>query len=399
MNNQIMKGVRVLDLTNVLAGPFATLHLALLGAEVIKIERPGSGDLARKLGTMTELNEQLMGTSFLAQNSNKKSVTLNTKSPEGKQIFRKLVKDADVLVENFRPGDMDRLELGYDILKEINPGLIYCAISGFGQSGPDAKKPAYDQIIQGLSGEMAVNGDERLNPLRAGFPVCDTVGGLNGAFAIMAALFHRERTGEGQFIDIAMLDSIMPLMGWVAANLLIADREPVPMGNDNFTAAPSGVFSTGDGHINIAANKQEQWESVCDVLGLGELKTDPRFQKRDIRKQNRKQLTPLLEVKLAERGTDEWVELLNANGVPSGAILSLRDALQQPQIKHRETLKDVLVDGIGSIPLFNLTAKFEQTPGDITSPPPRLSAHTAEVLAGIGINEDELAELKTKNVI
>jgi len=399
MSEQMLKGVRVLDLTNVLAGPFATLHLALLGAEVIKIERPGSGDLARKLGTLSELNEQLMGTSFLAQNSNKKSVTLNTKSPEGKEIFKKLAKDADVLVENFRPGVMDRLELGYDVLKEINPGLIYCAISGFGQTGPDAHKPAYDQIIQGLSGEMAVNGDERLNPLRAGFPVCDTVGGLNGAFAIMAALFHRERTGEGQFIDIAMLDSIMPLMGWVAANLLIAKQDPVPMGNDNFTAAPSGVFRTGDGHINIAANKQEQWESVCDVLGLPELKTDERFEKRDVRKQNRKELTPLLEAKLKERGTQEWVELLNANGVPSGAILSLEDALRQPQIKHRETLKDVPLEGIGTIPLFTLTAKFDKTPGDITAPPPRLSAHTAEVLAGIGITNEELAALKTKQVI
>jgi len=399
MSEQILKGVRVLDLTNVLAGPFATLHLALLGADVIKIERPGSGDLARKLGTLSELNEQLMGTSFLAQNSNKKSVTLNTKSPEGKEIFKKLVKDADVLVENFRPGVMDRLELGYETLKEINPRIIYCAISGFGQTGPDAHKPAYDQIIQGLSGEMAVNGDERLNPLRAGFPVCDTVGGLNGAFAIMAALYHRERTGQGQFIDIAMLDSIMPLMGWVAANLLIAKKEPVPMGNDNFTAAPSGVFSTRDGHINIAANKQEQWESVCDGLGLPELKTDPRFQKRDIRKQNRMELTPLLEAKLAERGTQEWVELFNANGVPSGAILSLEDALKQPQIEHRETLKDVPVEGIGTIPLFTLTAKFDQTPGDITSPPPRLSAHTAEVLAGIGIAEDELVDLKAKHVI
>jgi formyl-CoA transferase len=399
MNKQIMQGVRVLDLTNVLAGPFATLHLALLGAEVIKIEKPGSGDPARKRGTLTELNEQSMGTSFLAQNSNKKSVTLNTKSAEGKEIFKQLVKTADVLVENFRPGVMDRLGLGYDILKEINPGLIYCAISGFGQTGPDANKPAYDQIIQGLSGEMAVNGDERLNPLRAGFPVCDTVSGLNGAFAIMAALYHRERTAEGQFIDIAMLDSIMPLMGWVAANLLIGDREPVPMGNDNFTVAPSGVFRTGDGLINIAANKQEQWESVCDVLGLPELKTDERFEKREIRTQNRKQLTPLLEVKLVDRGTSDWVELLNANGVPSGAILSLRDALQQPQIKHRQTLKDVAVDGIGTIPLFTLTAKFDQTPGQITSPPPRLSAHTAEILAGIGISGNELAELKTKNVI
>jgi len=399
MSEQILKGVRVLDLTNVLAGPFATLHLALLGAEVIKIERPGSGDLARKLGTVSELNEQLMGTSFLAQNANKKSVTLNTKSPEGKEIFKKLAKNADVLVENFRPGVMDRLGLSYDILKEINPALIYCAISGFGQTGPDADKPAYDQIIQGLSGEMAINGDERLNPLRTGFPVCDTVGGLNGAFAIMAALYHRERTGEGQFIDVAMLDSIMPLMGWVAANLLIAKREPVPMGNDNFTAAPSGVFRTKDGYINIAANKQEQWESVCDALRLPELKTDTRFQKRDVRKQNRKELTPLLEVKLAERGTNEWVELLNANGVPSGAILSLEDALKQPQIKHRETLKDVPVDGIGTIPLFTLTAKFEQTPGDITSPPPRLSAHTAEVLTGIGVTKDELVALKAKHVI
>ncbi len=399
MSEQMLKGVRVLDLTNVLAGPFATLHLALLGAEVIKIERPGSGDLARKLGTLTELNEQLMGTSFLAQNANKKSVTLNTKSPEGKEIFLKLVKDADVLVENFRPGVMDRLGLSYDILKEINPGLVYCAISGFGQTGPDAHKPAYDQIIQGLSGEMAVNGDERLNPLRAGFPVCDTVGGLNAAFAIMAALYHRERTGQGQFIDIAMLDSIMPLMGWVAANLLIAKREPQPMGNDNFTAAPSGVFITKDGHINIAANKQEQWESVCDVLDLPGLKSDPRFQERDIRKQNRKALTPLLEAKLIERGTQDWVELLNANGVPSGAILSLEEALKQPQIKHRQTLKDVAIDGIGSVPLFTLTAKFDQTPGDITSPPPRLSAHTAEVLASIGIEEDKLADLTARHVI
>jgi len=399
MSAQIMDGVRVLDLTNVLAGPFATLHLALLGAEVIKIERPGSGDLARKLGTMTELNDQNMGTSFLAQNANKKSVTLNTKDPEGKAIFLELVKTADVLVENFRPGVMDRLGIGWDVLKRMNPRLIYCAISGFGQTGPDAFKPAYDQIIQGLSGEMSVNGDERLNPLRTGFPVCDTVGGLNAAFAIMAALYHRERSGEGQFIDIAMLDSIMPLMGWVAANLLIAGKEPVPMGNDNFTAAPSGVFKTGDGYINIAANKQEQWEAVCDVLELPELKTDPRFEKRDTRKQNRKLLTPLLEARLVQRPTEEWVEVLNAKDVPSGAILSLADALQQPQVKHRETLKNVAVEGIGNIPLFNLTAKFEKTPGDITAPPPRLSAHTAEVLAGIGIDENKLAALKAKHVV
>ncbi|OGF14426.1 MAG: CoA-transferase [Candidatus Eisenbacteria bacterium RBG_16_71_46] len=399
MSQSLLSGIRVLDLTNVLAGPFCTLHLALLGAEVIKIENPKDGDLARKLGIVPELNEQLMGTSFLAQNANKKSVTLNTKSPEGKEIFKKLVKTADVLVENFRPDVMGRLGLGWDVLKEINPRLVYCAISGFGQTGPDAFKPAYDQIIQGLSGEMAVNGDERLHPLRAGFPVCDTVGGLNGAFGIMAALYHRERTGEGQFIDVAMLDSIMPLMGWVAANLLIGHQQPVLMGNDNFTAAPSGTFRTQDGYINIAANKQEQWEAVCDVLGVPGLKTDPRFQKRDVRKKHRGELTPLLEAKLAERGTREWVDLLNAKNVPSGEILSLEDALRQPQIRHRQTLKQVPVEGIGTVPLFGLTAKFEKTPGDITAPPPRLAAHTAEVLATVGVSAEELATLKSKGIV
>jgi crotonobetainyl-CoA:carnitine CoA-transferase CaiB-like acyl-CoA transferase len=399
MSQPMLSGVRVLDLTNVLAGPFATLHLALLGAEVIKIENPKDGDLARKLGIVPGLNDQLMGTSFLAQNANKKSITLNTKTQEGKEIFRRLVKTADVVVENFRPDVMGRLGLGYPALREINPRLVYCAISGFGQTGPDAFKPAYDQIIQGLSGVMAVNGDERLNPLRAGFPVCDTVGGLNAAFAVMAALYHRERSGEGQFIDIAMLDSIMPLMGWVAANLLIGGQQPVLMGNDNFTAAPSGTFRTRDGYINIAANKQEQWEALCDVLGVPELKTDERFQKRDVRKKNRDALTPLLETKLAVRPTDEWVEALNARDVPSGAILGLEDALHQPQARHRGVLEEVPVEGVGAVRLFGLTAKFEKTPGGINAPPPRLGAHTAEVLTGIGVTADELAALKAKGAI
>ena len=211
---------------------------------------------------------------------------------------------------------MTRLGLGYPVLAEINPRLVYCGISGFGQTGPDADKPAYDQIIQGLSGAMDVNGDERLHPLRAGFPVCDTVGGLNAAFAILAALYHRERTGEGQMIDVALLDSIMPLMGWVAANLLIGGQAPVPMGNDNFTAAPSGTFRTQDGHVNIAANKQEQWEALAEVIGAPELKEDPRFKERDERKKNRKALTPLVEEKLAQKPTAHWVEALNARDVP-----------------------------------------------------------------------------------
>jgi CoA:oxalate CoA-transferase len=396
---QALQGVRVLDMTNVLAGPFATLHLALLGAEVIKIENPTDGDLARKLGNVPKLNQQLMGTSFLAQNSNKKSLTLNLKAPEGKEIFKKLVATADVLVENFRPDVMKRLGLPYPGLAEVNPRLIYCAISGFGQTGPDALKPAYDQIIQGLSGVMAINGDERLNPLRAGFPVCDTVGGLNAAFAVLAALFYRERTGEGQFIDVALLDSIMPLVGWVAANLLIGKQQPVLMGNDNFTAAPSGTFVTRDGYINIAANKQEQWETVADLLGVPELKTDPRFQERDNRKKNRKALTPLLEAKLKEKDTAYWVELLNKNDVPSGEILGLEAALNQPQVQHRQTLQNVTVNGVGELRLFGLSAKLEKTPGGIQSPPPRLSAHTNEILGALGYSEADLKRLKEAHVI
>jgi crotonobetainyl-CoA:carnitine CoA-transferase CaiB-like acyl-CoA transferase len=399
MNRALLDGIRVVDLTNVLAGPFATLHLALLGAEVIKVENPKDGDLARKLGIVPELNDQLMGTSFLAQNANKKSLALNTKAPEGKDIFKRLAATADVVVENFRPDVMPRLGLGYETLAAINPRLIYCAVSGFGQTGPDALKPAYDQIIQGLSGVMAINGDERLNPLRCGFPVCDTVGGLNAAFAIMAALYHRERTGEGQFIDVGMLDSIMPLMGWVAANLLIGGQQPVLLGNDNFTAAPSGTFKTKDGYINIAANKQEQWEALCDVLGVAELKTDPRFQKRDARKKNRKALTPLLEARLAECPTAVWVERLNARDVPSGAILSLEAALSQPQVVHRHVLEEIAVAGVGPVRLFGLTAKFSRAPGAVTAAPPRLGADTDAVLGALGIGAEERAALRAKGVV
>ena len=246
---------------------------------------------------------------------------------------------------------------------------------------------------------MAVNGDERLSPLRTGFPVCDTVGGLNAAFAVMAALFHRERTGQGQFIDVALLDSIMPLMGWVAANLLIGGEQPVLMGNDNFTAAPSGTFRTQDGHINIAANKQEQWEAVCDVLAVPELKSDPRFQERDTRKKNRKLLTPLLEAKLTQEPTGFWVEALNAKDVPSGDILSLEDALRQPQVQHRQVLQKVSVAGVGEVEVFGLTALFEKTPGSVEAPPPTLGQHNQAIYGALGLSEAELSELKSKGII
>ncbi len=215
----------------------------------------------------------------------------------------------------------------------------------------------------------------------------------------MAALYHRERCGEGQFIDIAMLDSIMPLMGWVAANLLIGNQQPVLMGNDNFTAAPSGTFRTQDGYVNIAANQQKQWEDLADSLGVPELKTDPRFQERDARKANRKQLTPLLEAKLTQQSTIHWVDVLNDKGIPTGDIFGLEKALLQPQSEHRQVIASVKEEGIGDIKLFNLTAKFSKTPAKIEAPPPRLSAHTGEILKGLGYKDDDIKALKEKGAI
>src|SRR5690606_35261179 len=225
-----------------------------------KVESPDGGDLARQLGADASLNKAYLGASFLAQNGSKRSIVLNLKDEQDVAVFKKLVATADVVLENFRPGVMDRLGLGYEVLKSIKPDLVYCAISGFGQEGPLAAAPAYDQIIQGLSGLMSITGDAQSAPLRVGYPLCDTLGGMTAAFSICAALVRRSQSGEGALLDVSMLDSTLVSMGWIVSNLLIAGQQPLPMGNENFTAAPSGTFSTGDGPINIAANKQQQFE-------------------------------------------------------------------------------------------------------------------------------------------
>ena len=399
MTQPILAGLKVLDLTNVLSGPFASMQLALLGAEVIKVENPKGGDPARRQGPDPELNRKQMGTGFLAWNANKKAISLNLKSGQGRALFQRLAADADVLVENFRPGVMDRLGLGYPVLSEANPRLIYCAISGYGATGPDAMNPAYDQIIQGNSGCMVLNGDARLNPLRAGFPICDTVGGLSAAFAVMAALYHRLATGAGQFIDISMQASMLPMLGWAASNLLIGHQEPVPMGNHNFNNAPSGTFRTQDGSMNIAANEPVQWETLCTELGVPELITDPRFQERDGRREHREELTLLLEAKLAQSPTATWVARLNAAGVPSGSIFGLERALRQRQIVHRGLLQKTDAPGVGEIEVFGLSPLFGQGGGQVSTPPPTLGQHNAEVYGRLGLLEADLAELKAAGVI
>ncbi len=379
---QLLKGIRILDLTNVLAGPFCGYQLALLGADVIKIESPDGGDLARQLGADAGLNAQFMGASFLAQNAGKRSVVLDLKAAEDKAAFESLVATADVVLENFRPGVMDRLGLGYQQLKSRRPKLVYCAISGFGQAGPLAKAPAYDQIIQGLSGLMSITGDTESAPLRVGYPVCDTIGGLTAAFAICAALVQCAATGEGTFLDVAMLDSTLVSMGWVVSNLTIAGQAPMPMGNENFTASPSGTFAAADGPINIAANKQEQFETLCDLLDMASLKADPRFAERESRKLHRKQLHTLIEAGLAAASAADWEARLNAAGVPAGRVLDVESALAQPQVRHRQLLMDMpmTLDGHGSVRLVRGGFQVNGQLIGPSTPPPRLGEHTAVVL-------------------
>jgi CoA:oxalate CoA-transferase len=391
----LLAGTRVLDLTNVLAGPFCCYQLAQLGAEVIKVEVPGTGDLARQLGADPELNRRGMGASFLAQNAGKRSITLNLKSAKGRAAFVRLVTTSDVVVENFRPGVMERLGLGYGALKVAKSDIVYCAISGFGQDGPLKFNPAYDQIIQGLCGVMSVTGDAQSAPLRVGYPVADTMGGMTAAFAIAAALFRRERTGEGEFIDVSMLESSLVAMGWAVSNWLIAGVKPQPMGNENMTASPSGTFRTGKGLLNIAANKQEQFETLARLIGREDLVTDPRFAGREERKRRRFELNREIELALAARSAQDWSVLLNQHGVPAGEVLDVPAVLAHPQVIERKLVKTFdAVPGVDR-PVRVVRSGFRLASGDPQphSAPPALGADTEAVLADLGFSKREAAEL------
>ena len=394
----MLSGIRVLDMTNVLAGPFCCHQLAHMGAEVIKIEAVGRGDLARQLGSDKKLSAAKMGISFLAQNSGKKSLSLDLKSEDGKAIFQRLLATADVLVENFRPGVMARLGQDYERLKQSHPQLIYCAISGFGQTGPMSKRPAYDQIIQGLSGVMSITGNPEDDPLRVGYPLADTIGGLTAAMAISAAL---NKTPRGQFIDVSMLDSVLATMGWVVSNYLIGGVEPAKHGNENVTSAPSGTFRTGDCLLNIAANEERQWQSLISHLGCEHLAEDARFETRNDRKAHRAELTGELEIWLAGKSAKQWESELTSLGVPVGIVMSVPDILENEHTNHRGLLADFDdVAGIDrDISVVRTGFQTDGMPMKVSSPPPALGQHNEDLLRELGYDDDAIDMFRTKGVI
>ena len=394
-----LSGIRVLDLTNVLSGPFCCHQLAHFGAEVIKIEVPGRGDLARQLGADPELNAADMGVSFLAQNAGKKSLTLNLKSPSGVDLLKRLTATADVVVENFRPGVMDRLGVGFDDLAPLNPRLVYCAISGFGQDGPMRSMPAYDQIVQGLSGVMSVTGDAETAPLRVGYPVSDTIGGMTAAFAICASLAGpREKP---VFLDISMLEATLATMGWVVSNWMIAGQRPAAHGNENTTSAPSGAFRARDAALNIAANKDEQWRLLCEELERPDLLADPDYATRETRKTNRHALRAEIERSLAAGDAADWVARLSRRGIPAGEILTVPETLAHPQVAGRGMIAEFEeVPGVGRpIRTVRTGIKVNGTPPSVDTPPPVLGRDTVDILEELGITAEEIERLRQEGAI
>jgi crotonobetainyl-CoA:carnitine CoA-transferase CaiB-like acyl-CoA transferase len=394
--------VRVLDLTTVLAGPYAGYQLSLLGADVIKLERPDGGDLSRELGPAGSLAEIRMGSSFLAQNAGKRSVTVNLKTEGGKQVFARLLAGADVLLENMRPRVLERLGFSWERMREINPRLVYCALSGFGATGPISGRPAYDQIIQGLSGMANVTGHPDGDPVRVGFPVCDTTGGLAAALAVCAGLVGRARTGEGCLLDVSMLDTALSALGWVVSDYLIGGRHPDRIGNENPTASPSGAFRTADGELVIAANTQVQFEAICHVLDRPELVGDRRFGTREDRLRHRVELRVELERTLTGAPALEWEALLAGAGVPAGRVLAVTDALTQDQVAARELVQEVDVGGSAgprSVPILANGIHVDGRAPTPSAPPPRLGEHTDALLASLGYSSHEVAQLRAEGSV
>jgi len=391
------EGIKIIDITHVLAGPFAAYQLGLLGADVIKVEHPTDYDQSRDSGGDRALNKQKMGTGFLTQASNKRAITLNLKHEKGREILKRLVKDADVLVENWRSGAFPALGLGWNDLSPLNPRLIYCSMTAFGQDGPRGVQTAYDQLIQATSGMMAMTGTPEVNPIKTGAPVIDYATGTMCAFAISSALFQRERTGRGQYVDSAMLDVSLMLMGSHITSYLRTGHEPKPKGN-RMDRASSQLYEAKDAPLMIAAGNRGQHERLFRAVGRPDIAAQSSH---DEREEMYDKQTEELQKIIEQRTADEWEQYLQGSHVPAGRVRTLSESLADPQLKARNVLhRHEKIEGIeGPVTVPLAAFKFADGGPSIETPPPRLGQHTDEVLASLGYSKQEVAKLREDGAI
>jgi formyl-CoA transferase len=401
---QPLEGVRVVDLSRALAGPYCTMMLGDLGADVIKVERPGRGDESRGWGPpfVGQPYGPYSGESayFIAVNRNKRSVTVNLKSPEGQEIVRRLAGVSDLLVENFRTGALDRMGLGYDDLQAVNRGLVYCSISGYGRTGPYAERPGYDFVIQAEGGLMGITGPEEGPPYRVGVPIIDITAGMFAASASLAALHARDRTGEGQLVDVSLLDASAALLTNVASNYLVGGESPRRLGNAHPNIAPYEAFQARDRWFALAAANQRQWAILCRVIDRADLENDPRFATNQARVANRPALLEALGEVFVERDADEWLAKLRESGLPCGPINTVADVFEHPQAEARGLELVAEHSTAGSVRTTGFPYALSKTPVDVRQAPPLLGEHTDEVLTDLlGYSALEVADLKERGVV
>ena len=398
--------IRVLDLTRVLAGPWCAQTLADFGADVIKVERPGAGDDTRHWGPPYLKTPDGADTAeaayYLAANRNKRSVTVDIATPEGQRIVRELAAQSDVVLENYKAGQLKKYGLDYESLREVKPDLVYCSVTGFGQTGPYASRAGYDFIFQGMGGLMSITGErDELpggGPQKVGIAVTDVMAGMYASLAITAALLHRERSGVGQYIDMALLDTIVAFGANQISNYFHSGRIPERWGNAHPNLLPYEVFPTADGHLILGAGNDSQWESLCAAAGHPELASDPRFKTMPDRIRNRKALIPLLQDIIRQRPSRDWIERFDAANVPCGPINNYKEVFENPQVRHRGLRID-MPHPLGSVPGVASPMRFSDTPVEYQAAPPLLGQHTREVLSCLlGMGDEELDRLAARKI-
>ncbi len=391
-----LTGIKVLDLTRVLAGPYSTMILGDLGAEVIKVEAPGGSDDTRYWGPPFKGTESAY---YLCANRNKRAITLNLKTEEGRAVLKKLIERSDVVIENFKSGTMERWGLGYDELKTLNPKVIHCSITGFGQNGPYQNLPGYDFIIQAMSGLMSITGSEQSGPMKVGVAISDIITGLYANIGILAALQERAQSGEGQSIDISLFDSQISTLANVASNYLISGHIPGLLGNQHPNIVPYQPFPTMDGEMVIAVGNDSQFKRLCSLLGLEHFADDEKFATNAKRLENREQLVEQIAAQMETKNSQQWLKLLNENGIPAGPIQNMEQVFNDPQVKERNMVIEMEHPTIGSIPLVGSPLKLSRTPVEIRSHPPIAGEHTEDVLLELGYSIEMIENFKQNQMI